>query len=520
MVDRDKLYDSLRRRLEALALAVCRINTLQPIYDLLLYMAEEGAIALDAQRCTVWLVDEEHDELYSRVAMGITDRQLRMPKYAGIAGDTLRTGRVTNVTDAAADPRFNSLLGQSDEFRTRSLLSIPMTSRDGAAIGVFQVLNKELGRPFDIHDERLAQAFAAAAAVAVQNARDHESVKKARDQLDHENVRLTLSLQQSFEFREFVATSAAMQQVIELARRVSDTDVSVLVTGESGTGKTLLAKCLHTHSHRRNKPFVEFNCAAIPETLLEAELFGIEKGVATGVDRRIGKLESADGGTIFLDEIADMSLATQSKILRVVQEKSFERVGSHETRHVDVRILSATNKDLQTEIANGRFREDLLYRLNVVSLHLPPLRERREDIPALANHLLERLGRRFERQATPRLSDEAMKLIVAYDWPGNVREMENEIARCLVLAGDRTDLAADDLSDKVRRGGSGGAAAPTPAVVADLARGSMAQQAEVLERQLIDQARAAAGGNKSLMARLLGLSREGLRKKMARYGLE
>jgi Nif-specific regulatory protein len=510
---------SLQRRLEALAQAVCRINTLQPIDDLLLEMAEEGARAMEAQRCTVWLVDEERGELYSRVAMGITDRQLRMPKYNGIAGDTLRTGRMTNVPDAAADPRFNAVIGQSEEFRTRSLLSIPMTNRRGEAIGVFQVLNKDLGRPFDAQDERLALALAAAAAVAVQNARDYESVKNARDRLDSENARLKLSFKQSFEFREFVAASPAVQRVIDVARRVSDSDVSVLVTGESGTGKTLLAKCLHAHSPRHSKPFVEFNCAAIPETLLEAELFGIEKGVATGVDRRLGKLESANGGTIFLDEIADMSLATQAKILRVVQEKSFERVGSTETRRVDVRILSATNKDLPAEIVAGRFREDLYYRLNVVSLHLPPLRERREDIPALATHLLQRLARRFERSTPPRLSDEAMRRLAAYAWPGNVREMENEISRCLVLAGDRAELSAEDLSDKLRDG-AGAKAGGAARAAADLGQGSLADQVEALERQLIDQARAASEGNKSLMARLLGLSREGLRKKMARYHLE
>ena len=506
----DTPTDPIARRLEALTAAVGRINTLQPIDDLLLCMAEEGATALGAQRCTVWLLDDEHDELYSRVAMGITDRPLRMPKHSGIAGDTLRTGKVSNVADAAADSRFNNSLGQSEEFHTRSLLSIPMLSRGGTPIGVFQILNKQEGTPFDREDERLAQAFATAAAVAVQNAREFEIVKRDRDQLDDENARLKLSLEVCFDLREFVGNSEGIRRVTEIARRVSDTDVSVLVTGESGTGKTLLAKCIHIHSSRRNKPFVEFNCAAIPETLLEAELFGIEKGVATGVDSRIGKLEAADGGTIFLDEIADMSLATQAKILRVVQERAFERVGSRETRRVDVRILSATNKDIQAEITGGRFREDLLYRLNVVTLHLPPLRERREDIPALAAHILDRLGKRYGRTGR-RLGDDAAARFLAYDWPGNVREMENEIARGLVLAGDRTEFRAEDLSEKLQRiTPASGPAAPATA-------GTLARQVENLERRLIEQARVATDGNKSKMARLLGLSREGLRKKMTRY---
>jgi len=224
----------------------------------------------------------------------------------------------------------------------------------------------------------------------------------------------------------------------------------------------------------------------------------------------MGKLEAADGGTIFLDEIGDMSLATQAKILRVAQEKSFERVGSRETRRVDVRIISATNKDLQAEIAGGRFREDLYYRLNVVTLHLSPLRERREDIPALAAHLLDRLSQRFGRPGR-RLSDEAMARFVAYDWPGNVREMENEISRSLVMAGDREELLAEDLSEKLQR------SAPAAGKAAPATAGSLAEQVETLERRLIEQARAATGDNKTKVARLLGLSREGLRKKMGRY---
>lgn len=503
----------IERRLAALIDAVNRINTLRSLDDMLLYIANEGAQALAAQRCTVWLLDQERGELYTRFAMGITDHPLRMPADSGIAGDTLCRGKLTNVPDAAADPRFNRTLGQTNEFQTRSLLSMPMTNREGEPIGVFQVLNKDRDRPFDEDDEHLAEAFASAAAVAVQNAREYEEVKRNRDALNNHNARLQLHLEESFCASEIVGTSKEIRKVIETARRVSDTDVSVMITGESGTGKTLLAKCLHFNSHRRNKPFIDVNCAAIPETLLEAELFGIEQGVATGVEHRVGKLEAADGGTIFLDEVGDMSLATQSKILRVVQEKTFERVGSQETRQVDVRIVSATNKILAEEIAGGRFREDLYYRLNVVTLHLPPLRERREDIATLALQILDRLRRKFGRSAR-KFSPEAMEHLVAYQWPGNIRELENEIARSLILAMDQPELGAEDLSDKLR------GAAVTAELHALKTAGTLPEKVEVLERRLIAEARIATSGNKSKMARHLGLSREGLRKKMIRYEME
>jgi len=515
MSERAETESLMSRRLESLIDAVNRINTLRPLNELLLELANEGARALDAQRCTVWMLDREHNELYTRVAMGIPDEPLRMPADCGIAGDVLRTGRLSNVPDASADPRFNPTLGQSPDFKTRSMLTVPMITRDGQSIGVFQILNKTDGTAFDEADERLAQAFTSATAVAIQNAREFEEVQRDRDELDSTNARLQMTLEHSFCASEIVGNSPQIQAVLDTARRVSDTDVSVLITGESGTGKTLLAKCLHFSSRRRNKPFIDVNCAAIPDTLLEAELFGIEKGVATGVERRVGKLEAAHGGTIFLDEIADMSLATQAKILRVVQEKRFERVGSQRTRSVDVRILSATHRNLEEEIRAGRFREDLFYRLNVVTLHLPPLRERREDIPAMALRILERLRQRFGRSAAG-FTPEALNRLAAYDWPGNVRELENEIARSLILAVDRRELALEDLSEKIR-----GAAPPASVSASGDAAlgGTLPERVESLERRMIDDARRAAAGNKSHMARLLGLSREGLRKKLLRYGM-
>ncbi len=243
--------------------------------------------------------------------------------------------------------------------------------------------------------------------------------------------------------RRIVGRSRAIQKVIASARKVLNVNSSVLVLGESGTGKELVASMVHRESARLNKPFVKVNCAAIPETLLESELFGIERRIATGVDRRIGKFEQAHGGTIFLDEIGDMTLFTQAKILRILQEKEFERVGGTESIRVDARIIAATNKDLSVEIAAGRFRSDLFYRLNVINIRIPPLRERREDIPDLVRHFVDTYSREnsLPRKKVP---DDIMNVLMQYEWPGNVRELENAVERAVVI-GDEDQIRRHDL---------------------------------------------------------------------------
>ncbi|MEO0114746.1 MAG: sigma 54-interacting transcriptional regulator [candidate division WOR-3 bacterium] len=243
-------------------------------------------------------------------------------------------------------------------------------------------------------------------------------------------------------FEGIIGESPKMLEVFETLQRVAPTKASVLILGESGTGKELIAQTIHRQSPRAQRPFVTINCAAIPETLLESELFGIEKGTATGISARIGKFEQADGGTVFLDEIGDMSLALQAKLLRVLEEKRFERVGGRKTIAVDVRIIAATNKDLEQAIRQGNFRSDLFYRLNVVNIHLPPLRERKEDIPHLANHFLRKFNEEVERSIKG-FTKEAMDILLAYSWPGNVRELENTIERAVILAREEYITPAD-----------------------------------------------------------------------------
>lgn len=317
--------------------------------------------------------------------------------------------------------------------------------------------------------------------------------------------------EQAAQASEMVGDSPAMQRLYKLIGQVAPADSTVLITGESGTGKELIAEAIHRHSPRAGARLVKVNCAAIPETLLEAEMFGYERGAFTGaLERRIGKFEFAAGGTIFLDEIGDLTLSTQAKLLRVLQDRVIERLGSNVTIPVDVRVLAATNRDLAEEVRQGRFREDLYYRLSVVVLRAPPLRERREDIPALAQFLLRRTAVRL-KLPVPVISPEALEWLKAQTWPGNVRELEHCLERALVLS--RGGLLTTQHLEA--------AAPPAPADPFDAVRLEEGFHAAVerLERRLIERALAQAGGNRSRAAELLKINRRLLYDKMRQYGL-
>lgn len=334
------------------------------------------------------------------------------------------------------------------------------------------------------------------------------SIVKALEMRDlkKENEELRQMLGENKLFSEIVTTSKKMQDVLALVDKVVDYGVTVVIFGESGTGKELVARSIHGNSSRRNRPFVKLNCAALPETLLESELFGYEKGAFTGAIRsKPGRFELAAGGTIFLDEIGDTSPAMQAKLLRVLQEKEFERVGGRETIRVDVRIVAATNKDLRQEVEARRFREDLYYRLNVVPIHLPPLRERKEDIPSLLSFFLKDLNVMFQKSFTA-VSPEAMACLQAYDWPGNIRELRNTVEKAVLLGSGHT-IQVDHLPDEVRLAAPHGAGLPCPP------GGTL----ELLEREHISQVLSEAGWNQSKAAGMLGIHRNTLRNKMERF---
>jgi len=343
-------------------------------------------------------------------------------------------------------------------------------------------------------------------------------VRKALEVQDlrEENVRLREELGHRYKFDSIVGNSPKMQEILAAVARVAPTRSTVLLCGESGVGKDMIARAIHHHSPRAAMPFVKINCTAIPETLMESELFGYEKGAFTGAAAaRAGKFEQADGGTVFLDEIGDVPAAIQVKLLRVLQERELERLGSNKTRAVDVRVIAATNVDLRRALEEGNFREDLYYRLNVFPITIPPLRERREDIPPLAEYFLHKCAAELGSAVT-RIAPEAMRKLVDYEWSGNVRELENVIERALVLAtGDELQPEDIRLDFAPRRsvaavnGGTEGAEFLAEGVTLD-----------EHEKTLIREALRRANGNKSQAARLLGLTRNALRYRLSQMGLE
>jgi len=327
-----------------------------------------------------------------------------------------------------------------------------------------------------------------------------------------ENRALRQQIEAEKKSQRLIGVSPAMAKVMETIRTVAPSDATVLIRGESGTGKELVATAIHQLSPRADRPLVKVNCAAIPETLLEDELFGHERGAFTGAHaQRKGRFELAHGGTIFLDEIAEMTTALQAKLLRVLQEREFERVGGSETILVDVRVVASTNRDIEKEVREGRFREDLYYRINVVPIHLPPLRERREDIPILADHFL-RLYAARNRRPLKSLTRRAVEKLVAYNWPGNVRELENCIERACVMAQGEV-LDADDLVLNPELG------QPEHDKVASELIGE-GFCLEDFERRLIEASLKRTGGNQSKAARLLGLTRRTLQYRIEKYGIQ
>lgn len=465
---------------------------------LLELIAGEACRLLDCDRASIFIRDEVRKEVVARPAVGLTD--LRFPDNVGVVGEVLRRGEPILVADTASDPRFGKQVDEKTGYQTRNLIAVPLHGGNGKTVGVFEAMNKR-ENGFTTNDVESLQMLGVQAALALENTQEREDLIRSRTQLTErvtEGVRL-------------IGESPAINALRATVERLALIDLPVLLLGESGTGKEVVAQSLHFQGSRANHPFVAVNCAAITETLLESELFGHEAGAFTDArEARQGKFELADGGTLFLDEIGDMSASGQAKLLRVLEQKVVTRVGGSRSIPVDVRIVAATNANLRELVRQNKFREDLYYRLGVVTQPLPPLRERPEDILPLAEHFIShfRIQARRPRLA---LSVEARRRLQAHSWPGNVRELRNLMERLAFLApGER--IEPEDLQFMLSPERDGH-------LEPDFDLG-LTEATKEFQRDFIGQAVRRVKGNMSDAARLLGLHRSNLYRKMRQLDME
>ena len=462
-----------------------------------------------AVRGAVALLDERTGELEIRASVGLShDRQAtRYGSGEGITGEVAASSEPIVVSLISQDPRFlhrATTRGerQGDEF---SFICIPILLHR-RCVGTLSIeLHHRPERNFD----RLVKFLKVVGSMISQAVRIHRLLEAERQKLASENAQLRQELQQRHHFSNLVGASGPMRQLYEEVARVAGTNTTVLIRGESGTGKELIAQAIHYHSPRAKKPFIKVNCAALPETLVESELFGHERGAFTGAQhRKKGRFELASGGTLFLDEIGELSPATQVKLLRVLQEREFERVGGTEPVRVDVRVIAATNRDLERALAESSFREDLYYRINVFPIFIPPLRARKADVLPLADHFTEKYAREHGKSIR-RISTPAIDQLSSYHWPGNVRELENTMERAVLLA-DGEVIQGYNLPPTLQTAEATGTAVST----------SLESAVEAFERSLIEDALKTAGGNRSRAARLLGTTQRVISYKVRKYRID
>ena len=437
-------------------------------------------------------------------------RRMRFPDHVGVAGWVLREGRPIVIPDVAQDKRFYNGVDLKESFITRSMICVPLRTRRGL-IGVLYALNKKKGK-FTEKEGRLLDNLSGTIAIAIENARLYGELKQYAHALAQENRRLRSDAQDRFNLQGIVGSSPAMRRLFLLMEKVIDTDITVLIQGETGTGKELIAKVIHYMGLRKDRPFAVENCGAFAENLLESELFGHVRGAFTGaLSNKKGLFEMGDKGTVFLDEISETSTAMQVKLLRVIQEGQVRPVGAEKPVDIDIRLLASTNRDLETEVKNGKFRQDLFFRINVFPLVVPPLRERKTDIPLLAGHFLERYARKLKRPVTE-FTPRALEYLTLFDWPGNVRELENEIERAIALSVNEKRIRVSHLSDKIVT-----SARQTASVKAGELK--LKDATRRLEKKMVTDALKLSNGNRSQAARLLGLTRQGLLNKIERYDI-
>ncbi len=509
---RNRRLESAVEELEMLTQIASAVSSNESVRSTIEFVVRQCVKRLRVEQGDIRLFEEENKKkpLQTVYRQASESRQLTAFSISDqILGWMLKHNAPLLINDTRKDDRLRTV--HETHPSVRSLLRIPLRF-NGKFTGLLTVINKKSEDGFTAEDERLLGLIATQAAPILQTVRLLDDLRKERTQLSEENENLWRHVQTDFSSDGIIGAGEAMQRVLTLIAQIRDTSVDVLITGESGTGKELIAKTIHFNSPRARCPFIAMNCAALPENLVESELFGIEKGVATGVDKRLGQFEAANSGTLFLDEIGDLNLSAQAKILRVLQERTVRRVGGRAEIPVDVRVLAATNKDLDEEIKNDAFREDLLYRLNVIHLHLPALRERRSDIVELAHWFLRTQSKALGFEPVT-ISEAAEERLRTAPWPGNVRQVQNEMKRLAICVRGRP-IEVEDLSPGIRM-------ASESVGVEDLESGGSLEDAMGnYEKRLLEEALAKNDYNQAKTAWALGLSRQGLFKKLKRFGVQ
>ena len=466
--------------------------------------------SLNMERGTVTLVDPGSNELHIEVAHGLSREEKERGRYKigeGITGRVVETGLPMIVEDIGSEPLFLNKTKARKDLKDRkfAFLCVPVKvgNRVVGALSVDHLFKTDVS-----HDEDV-KLLTVIASMVGQAVRLRELAEKDKQAVVSENIKLKQELKGRYKFGNIIYSSAAMENVLSSASQVAESQMTVLIRGESGTGKELVASAIHYSSSRANKPFIKVACAALPDTLLESELFGYERGAFTGaLERKAGRFELASGGTIFLDEIGDMSLSTQVKLLRVLQEKEFERLGGTQTIKVDVRVICATHRNLEDMVRNGKFREDLFYRINVFPVMLPPLRDRKEDIPLLCAHFIELFNKENNKKVKG-LSKAALNALMAYNWPGNIRELENAMERGVVLC-QKELITPAELPPAF--------GSPTN-VDLPLSATSLPEIVESIEKQKIEEAMKLYGSQRKA-AKALGITERMLGYKIGKYGVK
>ncbi|MCK4235587.1 MAG: sigma 54-interacting transcriptional regulator [Candidatus Krumholzibacteria bacterium] len=497
-------------KLEMLIDITRSLNSTLNLNELLEKIIDSTIKLTDTDRGFLMLSDRKGD-LKFRIARDRNEKSLEEKDFTvsySIINDVSMKGKPLFISDALENSRFKDQKSVLD-LQLRTAVCVPLILED-SVIGVIYTGSNRLSNEFTKDDISIVSAFAVQAAIATENARLHGELILSRENLTRENLELKQELFEKYEFSGIIGKSKAMQDIFSTIRKIASLSTTILIQGETGTGKELIARAIHFNGNRKDKHLVTINCGAMPGELLESELFGHRKGSFTGATSdKTGLFEKANGGTIFLDEIGDMPQALQVKLLRAIQEGEIRRVGDVEPRDVDVRVIAATNRDLTKDIMEGRFRHDLYYRLNVVPITIPPLRERKEDILPLIEHFLEKHSKKMEKENI-RIAAGAIKLLLSNPWPGNVRELENVIERALALCGDSTILSNEHFPQLESQAG----------IFDQLEqKRSLKEKLRTVEKKIIIETLEKTGWKVTRAAGLLDVSRQHLHNKIKQYNI-